>query len=80
MTMSIVLEQLGIIDKLTQHNKHLINLFAQHMEVEAEEQKLVDILKENAKEGQDNGLDNRVLDTSALCCNPCSLGIYDQEA
>lgn len=57
MTMSIVLEQLEIIDKLTQHNKHLINLLAQYMEVEAEEQKLIDILKENTKEGHNNGLD-----------------------
>lgn len=57
MTMSIVLEQLEIIDKLTQHNKHLINLLAQYMEVEAEEQKLIDILKENTKEGRNNGLD-----------------------
>ena len=57
MTMSIVLEQLEIIDKLTQHNKHLINLLAQYMDVEAEEQKLIDILKENAKEGHNNGLD-----------------------
>ena len=57
MTMSIVLEQLEIIDKLTQHNKHLINLLAQYMEVEAEEQKLVDIFKENTKEGHNNALD-----------------------
>ena len=57
MTMSIVLEQLEIIDKLTQHNKHLTNLLAQYMEVEAEEQKLIDILKENTKEGHNNGLD-----------------------
>lgn len=57
MTMSIVLEQLEIIDKLTQHNKHLINLLAQYMEVEAEEQKLIDILKETTKEGYNNGLD-----------------------
>ena len=57
MTMSIVLEQLEIIDKLAQHNKHLINLLAQYMEVEAEEQKLIDILKENTKEGRNNGLD-----------------------
>lgn len=57
MTMNIVLEQLEIIDKLTQHNKHLINLLAQYMEVEAEEQKLIDILKENTKEGHNNGLD-----------------------
>ena len=57
MTMSIVLEQLEIIDKLTQHNKHLTNLLAQYMEVEAEEQKLIDILKETTKEGHNNGLD-----------------------
>ena len=57
MTMSIVLEQLEIIDKLTQHNKHLTNLLAQYMEVEAEEQKLIDILKETTKEGYNNGLD-----------------------
>ena len=57
MTMSIVLEQLEIIDKLTQHNKHLINLLAQYTEVEAEEQKLIDILKETTKEGYNNGLD-----------------------
>ena len=57
MTMSIVLEQLEIIDKLAQHNKHLTNLLAQYMEVEAEEQKLIDILKETTKEGYNNGLD-----------------------
>lgn len=57
MTMSIVLEQLEIIDKITQHNKHLINLLAQYMEVEAEKQKLIDILKGTTEKGQDNGLD-----------------------
>lgn len=55
MTMSIVLEQLELIDKLTQHNKHLINLLAQYMDVEAEEKRLEAELNINPKEGTTNG-------------------------
>ena len=57
MYMSIILEQQEAINKLAALNKHLTNLLAQYMEVEAEEQKLIDILKENTKEGHNNGLD-----------------------
>ena len=57
MYMNIILEQQETIDKLAALNRHLTNLLAQHTEVEAEEQKLIDILKGTTKEGRDNGLD-----------------------
>lgn len=57
MYMSVILEQQEVIDKLSAHNKHLINLLAQYMEVETEEQRLINILKGNAEEGNHNGLD-----------------------
>ena len=44
MMMSLIEEQLEIIDKLTWHNKHLIKLLSQYMDVEAEEKKLEDAL------------------------------------
>lgn len=56
--MSIILEQQETIDKLAALNKHLTNLLAQYIEVEAEEQKLIDILKGTTEEGQNNGLDS----------------------
>jgi hypothetical protein len=44
MMMSLIEEQLEIIDKLTWHNKHLIKLLSQYMDVEAEEKKLEEAL------------------------------------
>ena len=60
MMMSLIEEQLEIIDKLTWHNKHLIKLLSQYMDVEAEEKKLEDALSAELKEelkGQTYGLD-----------------------
>ena len=50
MMMSLIEEQLEIIDKLTWHNKHLIKLLSQYMDVEAEEKKLEDALSAELKE------------------------------
>ena len=44
MMMSLIEEQLEIIDKLAWHNKHLIKLLSQYMDVEAEEKKLEEAL------------------------------------
>ena len=50
MMMSLIEEQLEIIDKLTWHNKHLIKLLSQYMDVEAEEKKLEDALSTELSE------------------------------
>lgn len=50
MMMSLIEEQLEIIDKLTWHNKHLIKLLSQYMDVEAEEKKLEDALSAELSE------------------------------
>ena len=50
MMMSIILEQAGIIEKLIWHNKHLITLLGQYMDVEAEEKKLEDALNAELKD------------------------------
>lgn len=44
MMMSIILEQAEVIEKLAWHNKHLITLLGQYMDVEAEEKKLEEAL------------------------------------
>ena len=50
MMMSLIEEQLEIIDKLTWHNKHLIKLLSQYMDVEAEEKRLEDALSAELSE------------------------------
>lgn len=59
MYMSIILEQQEVIDRLAAHNKHLIYLLAQYTEVENEEQRLTEILRDtDTTKGQNNGLDS----------------------
>jgi hypothetical protein len=50
MMMSLIEEQLEIIDKLAWHNKHLIKLLSQYMDVEAEEKRLEDALSAELSE------------------------------
>ena len=50
MMMSLIEEQLEIIDKLTWHNKHLIKLLSQYMDVEAEEKRLEEALGTELKD------------------------------
>ena len=47
--MNIILEQQEIIEMLAVHNKHLIYLLSQYMDIELEEEKLKDILKKNKR-------------------------------
>ena len=60
MMMSIIEEQLQIIDKLARQNRRLITQLSQYMDVEAEEKALEDALSKELTEelkGHTDGLD-----------------------
>lgn len=52
--MNIILEQQEIIERLVEHNRHLIDMLGQYKSVEDEEERLASIIREGEWFGLDN--------------------------